>query len=89
MFSTTTTASSITRPMATARPPIDIRLIDPPKIRMKTNVGIDGQRQRQRRHEREPQVAQEDEQHDDREQAADEDGVAHVGDRALTNSARS
>ena len=26
MFSTTTTASSMTRPMATARPPIDIRL---------------------------------------------------------------
>ena len=40
MFSTTTTASSMTRPMATARPPIDIRLIVPPNSRMKTNVGI-------------------------------------------------
>ena len=38
MFSTTTTASSITRPMATARPPIDMRLIDSPKRRMKRKV---------------------------------------------------
>ncbi len=40
MFSTTTTASSMTRPMATASPPIDIRLIDPPNTCMNTNVGI-------------------------------------------------
>ena len=40
MFSTTTTASSMTRPMATARPPIDIRLIVSPNRRMTTNVVI-------------------------------------------------
>jgi hypothetical protein len=39
MFSTTTTASSMTRPMATASPPIDIRLMDPPNTRRNRNVG--------------------------------------------------
>ena len=38
MFSTTTTASSITRPMATARPPIDITLIVSPSHRITRNV---------------------------------------------------
>jgi hypothetical protein len=38
MFSTITTASSITRPMATARPPIDIRLIDSPNSFMNRKV---------------------------------------------------
>src|SRR4051812_13913581 len=38
MFSTTTTASSMTRPMATARPPIDIRFTVSPNRRMKRNV---------------------------------------------------
>jgi hypothetical protein len=38
MFSTTTTASSMTRPMATARPPIDIRFTVSPKKRMKRKV---------------------------------------------------
>ncbi len=39
-FSITTTASSMTSPMATARPPIDIRLIDSPNSSMKRNVAI-------------------------------------------------
>ena len=38
MFSTTTTASSMTRPMATARPPIDMTLIVWPTQRMTRNV---------------------------------------------------
>ncbi len=40
MFSTTTIASSMTRPMATARPPIDIRLIVSPSSRMTRKVGM-------------------------------------------------
>ena len=40
-----------------------------------------GERQRDRGDQRQPPVAQEDEQHDDREQAADQDRVAHAGDR--------
>ena len=79
----------MTRPMATARPPIDIRLIDSPNSRMKTNVGEHGERQRDRGDERQPPVAQEQQQHDDGEHAADEDRVADVGDRVATNSARS
>ena len=71
----------MTRPMATARPPIDIRLIEPWKSRRNTNVGmtasgsVDGGNQRQ------PHVAKEHDQDDDGEEAADQDGVAHVGDR--------
>ena len=38
-------------------------------------------RQRDRGDQRQPEVAQEDDQHDDREKAADENRVAHVGDR--------
>jgi hypothetical protein len=38
MFSTTTTASSMTRPMATASPPMDMRLIVSPKSFMKRKV---------------------------------------------------
>ena len=48
--------------MATAIPPIDIRLIDSPNSHMKKNVRDDGQRQRAGGDEREPPVAQEQEQ---------------------------
>ena len=81
MFSTTTTASSITRPIATASPPIDIRLIDSPNSHMKKNVAstVSGSvlaatsvRRKSRRN---------DEQHEHGEEAADQDRVAHVGDR--------
>ena len=88
MFSTTTTASSMTRPMATARPPIDIRLIDPPKSRMKTNVGMTAIGSVDRGDRRQPPVAQEDDQDDDGEKAADEDGVAHAGDRVARRTRR-
>ena len=43
--------------------------------------GHDGEGQRDRGDQRQPPVAQEDEQHDHREDAADEDRVADVGDR--------
>ena len=81
MPSTTTTASSMTRPIATARPPIDIRLIDSPKRRITTNVMRTASGSVTRRDERQPPVAKEEQQDDDGEHAADQNRVAHVGDR--------
>ena len=81
MFSTTTTASSMTRPIATASPPIDITLIVSPSHRITRNVVITVSGsvmdatsvRRQSRRKTSSTI--------DGEQAADEDGVADVGDR--------
>ena len=73
----------MTRPIATARPPIDIRLIVPPKSHMKTKVGMTAIGSVTGGNHRQPPVAEEDEQDDDGEEAADQDGVADAGDRFL------
>ena len=56
-------------------------LMDSPNSHMKKKVDDDGQGQRAGRDERQAPVAEEDEQHENRETAADQNRVAHVVDR--------
>ena len=81
MSSTTTTASSMTRPMATARPPIDITLIVSPSQRITRNVVITVSGSVTEATSVSRQSRRNTQQHDHREHAADQDRVAHVGDR--------
>ena len=83
MFSTTTIASSITRPTAAARPPSVIRLKLSPSTRSAMKVTAMRRRNHQAGDQRRAPVAQE-QHHDQRRQhQADEDRVAHAGDRVV------
>ena len=83
MFSITTTVSSMISPMATARPPSDIRFSVSPVRCRKTKLmirlkGMDSAAMSGR-----SQALEEHEQDEHAEHAADDDGVADVGDGRL------
>ena len=69
MFSTMTMESSMTSPMAMARPPIDIRLMVPPTRSQDEERADDRERQRDGRDGRHAPVAQEEDQDEDGQQA--------------------
>ena len=78
MFSITTTVSSMMRPMATARPPRDIRFsVSPLQYRnRKVIASVSGMARAEIRVAR--QLREKRQQDKDAEHAADEDRVAHV-----------
>ena len=86
MFSTTTTASSMTRPIATARPPSDIRLSESPN-NVKAGEGPDDrQRKGERRRDGNDGPVQEEQQHDDGEHATYQHGVRTLAIESRTSA---
>ena len=77
MFSSTTIAASTTMPTANARPASEMTLIDRPSAAIAHERPDDGDRNREHHGDRRPPRAQEDEQHDGREEAADIDVLLH------------